>query len=196
MGAQVKKSELYEMLFCKALEGEKDCGGLLSYNYDSGEPITGFEQGRPLFVRTPDSRFDLANFMRTHLYSAVATLKIGMDLLLEKEQVQLDLLMGHGGYFKTRQVGQPFMAAAMNVPVAVMETAGEGGAWGIALLASYLVNQKPEQSLEEYLSQEVFHGSVGIVEQPDPANVEGFRNFMKRYQAGLAIQKAAVETLA
>lgn len=196
MGAQVKKSELYEMLFCKALEGEKDCGGLLSYNYDSGEPITGFEQGRPLFVRAPDSRFDLANFMRTHLYSAVATLKIGMDLLLEKEQVQLDLLMGHGGYFKTRQVGQPFMAAAVNVPVAVMETAGEGGAWGIALLASYLVNQKPEQSLEEYLSQEVFHGSVGIVEQPDPANAEGFRDFMKRYQAGLAIQKAAVETLA
>ena len=195
MGIQYNKHDLYEMLFTKSLEGEADCGGLLSYNYDSGEPITGFEEGRPLFVRTPDSRFDLANFMRTHLYSAVATLKVGMDLLFEKEHVQLDLLMGHGGYFKTREMGQPFMAAAMNVPVAVMETAGEGGAWGIALLAAYLVRKQPGQSLEEYLEQEVFHGEKGIVEQPNPETVKGFNEFMKRYKAGLAIQKAAVESL-
>lgn len=195
MGIQYNKHDLYEMLFTKSLEGEADCGGLLSYNYDSGEPITGFEEGRPLFVRAPDSKFDLANFMRTHLYSAVATLKVGMDLLFEKEHVQLDLLMGHGGYFKTREMGQPFMAAAMNVPVAVMETAGEGGAWGIALLAAYLVRKQPGQSLEEYLEQEVFHGDKGIIEQPDEEKVKGFNEFMKRYKAGLAIQRAAVESL-
>lgn len=195
MGMQVKKNDLYAMLFKKALEGENDCGGLLSYNYDSGEPITGFEQGRPLVVRTPDSLFNLANFMRTHLYSAVATLKIGMDLLFEKEHVALDLLMGHGGYFKTREVGQPFMAAAMNVPVAVMETAGEGGAWGIALLASYLTEHSQGQSLEDYLNQEVFHGSVGIVEQPDSDMVKGFNQFLERYKKGIEIQAAAVRTL-
>ena len=195
MGFEVKKHDLYEMLFCKALEGAPDCGGLLSYNYDSGEPITGFEEGRPLFVRTPDSQCNLANFMRTHLYSAVATLKIGMDILFQKEHVELDLLMGHGGYFKTRKMGQAFMAAALNVPVAVMETAGEGGAWGIALLAAYLLREKPEQTFEEYLNQQVFHGDTGIVEQPDPINVKGFNDFIARYQKGLAIQKAAVESL-
>lgn len=195
MGFEVKKHDLYEMLFCKALEGAADCGGLLSYNYDSGEPITGFEEGRPLFVRTPDSQCNLANFMRTHLYSALATLKIGMDILFQKEHVELDLLMGHGGYFKTRKMGQAFMAAAVNVPVAVMETAGEGGAWGIALLAAYLLREKPEQTLEEYLNQQVFHGDTGIVEQPDPINVKGFDDFIVRYQKGLAIQKAAVESL-
>lgn len=195
MGAKVSKSDLYGMLFRKALEGDADCGGLLSYNYDSGEPITGFEEGRPLFVRTPDSHFGLANFMRTHLYSALATLKIGMDILLEKEHVQLDLLMGHGGYFKTREVGQPFMAAAMNVPVAVMETAGEGGAWGIALLAAYRVCKAPGQTLEDYLSREVFHGSAGVTVQPDAAAVEGFRQFVERYRKGLEIQQAAVRCL-
>ena len=148
-----------------------------------------------LFVRTPDSQFDLANFMRTHLYSALATLKIGMDILFQKEHVGLDLLMGHGGYFKTQKMGLAFMAAAMNVPVAVMETAGEGGAWGIALLAAYLLREKPEQTLEEYLNQQVFHGNTGVVEQPDPTNVEGFNQFIARYQKGLAIQKAAVESL-
>ncbi len=126
------------------LEGDPDCGGLLAYNYFSGEHITGFEEGRPLFVRMPDSRFNLANFMRVHLYTALGALKTGLDILLKEEGVKLDKMLGHGGLFKTKGVGQKIMAGAIGVPVSVMETAGEGGAWGIALLASYMVNKDGE----------------------------------------------------
>ncbi|MDR1574837.1 MAG: FGGY-family carbohydrate kinase [Treponema sp.] len=194
-GSGIGKAELYEALYAKALEGERDCGDLLAYNYYSGEPITGLEQGRPLLVRMPDSRFTLANFMRTLLFSALATLKIGMDILTEKEQARLDRILGHGGLFKTKGVGQRFMAAALGAPVAVMESAGEGGAWGIALLAAYMLQKEPGETLESYLAEKVFAGNSGERMDPDPEDVRSFKQFMERYAAGLAIERAAVESL-
>ncbi|GHT00513.1 ATPase [Synergistales bacterium] len=193
VGAKLSKSALYETLYNKALEGDADCGGLLSYNYVSGEPTTGFAEGRALFVRAQDSRFTLANFMRTHLLSTVASLKIGMDILTEQEHVKLDQLLGHGGLFKTKTVGQTLMAAALNVPVTVMESAGEGGAWGIALLAGYLTNKAENETLEDYLANKIFEGNAGHSVPPNKQDVRGFGEFMKRYKNGLAIEKAAVE---
>ncbi len=195
LGVEVGESKLYELLFNKALTGDADGGGLLAYNYFSGESITAFEEGRPLFVRTPASRFTLANFMRVHLFSALGTLKLGMDILFEQEKVQIDQLLGHGGFFKTKDVGQKMMAAAMNVPVSVMETAGEGGAWGIALLASYLIHKSGNQPLEAYLSDKVFAGEKGSTIAPDQKDVAGFAVFMERYKNGLGIERAAVEGL-
>jgi len=189
---EVSQSEIFEKLFQKGMEGEADCGKMLSYNYFSGEPITGLEEGRPLFVHMPDSRFSLANFMRMHLYSAVATLRIGMDILFIDEQVKIGKLLGHGGFFKTKNVGQSIMAAALNIPVSVMETAGEGGAWGIALLASYMLHKGSGESLQSYLSTEVFTGAPGSTIYPDQANVIGFETFLDRYKAGLIIEKTAV----
>jgi sugar (pentulose or hexulose) kinase len=193
-GAQVEKSALYDAMYGKALEGEADGGGLLSYNYYGGEPITALEQGRPLFVRFPDSSLTLANFMRATLYSTMATLKIGMDILTEKEHIRLDRLLGHGGLFKTRGVGQRLLASALNVPVAVMESAGEGGAWGIALLAAYLV-LKSGETLEEFLDGKVFTGNAGTSVAPDAKDATGFAAFIKRYEKGLAVERAAVEHL-
>jgi sugar (pentulose or hexulose) kinase len=194
-GAEVKKPALYDALYRKALEGEAGGGGLLSYNYYGGEPITGLEQGRPLFVRMPDSSLSLANFMRTILYSAMATLKIGMDILTEKERIRLDRLLGHGGLFKTQGVGQRLLASALNVPVAVMESAGEGGAWGIALLAAYLSLKRETETLEDFLRDRVFARSSGEAINPDAEDRQGFADFMKRYRAGLAIERAAAECL-
>jgi sugar (pentulose or hexulose) kinase len=194
-GAKIDKAALYDALYFKALEGEKDCGGLLSYNFYAGEHLTGFEQGRPLFVRLPDSNFTLANFMRTILFSTMGTLKLGMDILTEKEQVHLDSLLGHGGLFKTKGVGQKLMAAALNTPVSVMESAGEGGAWGIALLASYMLQGRESGTLEQFLSEKVFSGKTGIRFEPDEKDVQGFKKFMERYSAGLNIEKAAVENM-
>ncbi|RHP34590.1 xylulokinase [Lachnotalea sp. AF33-28] len=196
MGIKVDMNQLFKTLYRKALEGDPDCGGLLSYGYYSGEHITHFEEGRPLFVRTPDSRFNLANFMRVHLFTALGALKTGMDILVKKENVKVDALLGHGGLFKTPQVGQQIMAGAMNVPVSVMETAGEGGAWGIALLASYLVHKEDGETLDRYLADKVFAGEKGSRIEPDPADVQGFEKFMERYSEGLAIERAAVEHLA
>ena len=167
----------------------------MAYNYFSGEPITGFDEGRPLFARRPDAKFTLANFMRSHLYSSLATLKIGMDILFKQEHVELDELMGHGGLFKTKGVGQSIMAAAANVPVTCMETAGEGGAWGIALLAAYRKDKKEGETLDTYLSDRVFAGQKGSTLAPDPADAAGFDEFIKAYQAGLPMEKAAVETM-
>lgn len=195
LGLEINQSRLFEMLFQKALTGDADGGGLLAYAYLSGEHITHLEEGRPLFVRTPESRFTLANFMRTHLFSALGALKIGMDILFEQEKVQLDQLLGHGGFFKTREVGQKMMAAAMNVPVSVMETAGEGGAWGIALLAAYMRDKSSGETLEKYLAEKVFAGQSGSTLAPVPADVAGFAAFMERYQRGLVIERAAVEGL-
>ncbi len=195
LGVQVDQSSLFEMLYKKALTGDADGGGLLAYNYFSGEHITHLEQGRPLFVRTPESRFNLANFMRVHLFSALGALKIGLDILLEQEQVRVDRVLGHGGFFKTREVGQRMMAAAMNVPVSVMETAGEGGAWGIALLAAYMIHRAADEPLEDYLADKVFSGQNGATVAPDPADVAGFAAFMERYKKGLVIEKAAVDGL-
>ena len=194
-GHPVEKSVLYDALYNKALEGESDCGGLLSYNYYGGETITGFEQGRPLFVRLPDSKLTLANFFRALLFSALGTLKAGMDILTENEGVTVERLLGHGGFFKTKGVGQRLMAAALSTPVAVMESAGEGGAWGIALLAAYRLRRAAGEPLEAYLNNKVFAGNSGQSVEPAPADELGFAAFMKRYLAGLAIERAAVEAL-
>jgi sugar (pentulose or hexulose) kinase len=195
LGVEISQSKLYEMLYKKALTGDADGGGLLAYNYFSGEPITNLEEGRPLFVRTPESRFSLSNFMRTHLFSALGTLKIGLDILFEQEQVKIDSVLGHGGFFKTEEVGQKMMAAAMNVPVSVMETAGEGGAWGIALLASYMLHKEEKEPLEAYLSHKVFAGENSTTIAPDQRDVDGFATFMERYKEGLPIERIAVDAL-
>jgi len=195
LGVEISQAKLFEMLYQKALTGDADAGGLLAYSYLSGEHITHLEEGRPLFVRTPESRFTLANFMRVNLFSSLGALKIGMDILFEQEKVKIDQLLGHGGFFKTKEVGQKLMAAAMNVPVSVMETAGEGGAWGIALLASYLLNKAANEPLEAYLTNQVFAGENGTTIVPDPADVAGFATFMERYKKGLGIERAAVDFL-
>jgi sugar (pentulose or hexulose) kinase len=195
MGMNVDMNKLFESLYNKALEGDFDCGGLLAYNYFSGEHITHFEEGRPLFVRTPESKFNLANFMRVHLFTSLGALKTGLDILIKKEGVQLDEILGHGGLFKTKDVGQKITAAAIDAPVSVMETAGEGGAWGIALLASYMLHKAENETLDDYLEQKVFAGKMGTKVYPDPKDVEGFNQFMKRYTKGLAIERAAVNNL-
>ena len=194
LGVNISESQLYELLYQKALAGDADAGGLLAYNYVSGEHITHMEEGRPLFVRTPESHFTLANFIRANLFSSLGALKIGMDILFEQEKVMLDQLLGHGGFFKTKEVGQKMMAAAMNVPVSVMETAGEGGAWGIALLTAYMLN-KQNEPLEAYLSDKVFAGGDAITIAPDQKDVDGFAAFMDRYKKGLGIERAAVDGL-
>jgi sugar (pentulose or hexulose) kinase len=194
-GAKIDKAALYDALYLKALEGEEDCSGLLSYNYYAGEHLTGIEQGRPLFVRLPDSNFTLANFMRTILFSIMGTLKLGMDILTEKEQVRLDNLLGHGGLFKTKGVAQRLMAGALNTPVSVMESAGEGGAWGIAILAAYMLQGRETGSLEKFLAEKVFKGMASSRLEPDTQDVRGFKKFMERYEAGLRIERTAVDIL-
>ncbi len=194
-GVEVDMTKLFSVLYNKAMEGDAECGGLLAYNYFSGEHVTGFEEGRPLFVRTPNSKFNLANFMRVHLFTALGALKTGLDILMKEENVKLDVLMGHGGLFKTKGVGQKIMAAAVNTPVSVMATAGEGGAWGIALLASYMVNKGEGETLSQYLEEKVFAGQESETLSPDAKDVEGFDAFIKRYSQGLAIERAAVDFL-
>lgn len=195
VGAKTDMDELFSLLYNKALEGDTDCGGLLSYGYYSGEFITGMEEGRPLFVRMPDSNFNLANFMRTHLYSVFGALRMGMDILTVKEQVQIESLLGHGGLFKTPVVGQKIMAAALNTPVSVMKTAGEGGPWGVALLAAYMIKHGETETLEQYLNERVFAGNKGSTAKPDQKDAEGFRQFMEHYKAGLLIERSAAEVL-
>ncbi len=194
-GIDVDMNRLFGTLYNKALEGDKDCGGLLAYNYFSGEHITGFNEGRPLFVRTPDAKFGLANFMRVNLYTSLGALKCGMDILLKEEQVKVDFIYGHGGLFKTKGVGQSILAAAMNAPVAVMETAGEGGAWGIALLAAYMIGKGEGETLDAYLNNRIFAGEKGTTMNPDPEDVAGFDKFIELYRAGLPIERAAVESM-
>lgn len=195
MGQKVDMNELYGTLYRKALEGDADCGGLLSYGYFSGEHVTGFEEGRPLFVRTPDAKFTLANFMRVNLFTALGAIKIGMDILFKEEKVTLDELLGHGGLFKTEGVGQKVVAAAVNVPVSVMRTAGEGGAWGIAVLANYMMKKGDGESLGDYLNSKVFAGEESVRVEPDAKDVAGFETFIERYKKGLAIERAAVDSL-
>ncbi|GAU78887.1 xylulokinase [Fusibacter sp. 3D3] len=192
IGVKMDKTELYNILYRQALEGDADCGGLLAYNYFAGEPITGFEEGRPLFARLPNSNFTLANFVRTLLFSAMGTLKIGMEILTEKENIQLDQLLGHGGLFKVQNVGQRLMAAALSVPVTVMESAGEGGAWGIALLAAYAREKASDETLEHYLNHHVFNLNSGVQVEPSQEDQAGFKVFMDRYTKGLMIEQAAV----
>ena len=194
-GKEVDPDRLFELLYQQGLAGEADCGGLLAYNYVSGEHITHLAEGRPLFVRTPESRFTLPNFMRAHLFSALGALKIGLDILFEQERVKVDRVLGHGGFFKTKEAGQRIMAAAMGVPVSVMETADEGGAWGIALLAAYLLRRTPQETLDAYLGRRVFAGKKGATIAPDKRDVAGFGVFMARYRKGLVIERAAVDGL-
>ncbi len=194
-GMEIDRNQLFAALYQKALEGDIDCGGLLSYNYVSGESLTGFAEGRPLFVRSAESRFNLANFMRVHIFTALGALKNGLDILLKEEGAKVDKIYGHGGLFKTPVVGQRILAAAMNTPVSVMETAGEGGAWGIALLASYMRRKAVGETLSEYLNEKVFGSQKGVTEQPVEHEVEGFEVFLKRYNEGLSIERAAVECL-
>ena len=192
LGVPVDMNEVYGKLYNNALKGDADCGGVLAYNYISGEPVTGLQEGRPLVVRSPNDKFNLANFIRSNLYATVAVLKLGNDILFKEEKVKVDRITGHGGLFKTKGVGQRILAAALNSPISVMETAGEGGAWGIALLAGYLINNKEYLSLADYLEKIVFGGNTGVEIAPTPEDVEGFNRYIEVYKSGLAIEQAAV----
>lgn len=192
-GMKIDKNDLYGVLYREALCADADCGGLVAYNYFSGEPVTGLNEGRPMFVRMPDAKFNLANFMRTHLYSAMATLKIGNDILLKEEHVKVDSLMGHGGLFKTPVVGQQLMAAAFNSPVTVMDTASEGGAWGMAVLAAFMMEKAADESLPDYLSNRIFAGQTGSTIEPKAEDVAGFDAFVEKYKSTLPAEKAAIQ---
>lgn len=194
-GVKVSGEDLYGKLYRKSLEGDADCGGLLSYGFLSGENIMDCPEGRPMFVRSPESKFSLANFMRSHLYASFASLKIGMDLLLQEEKISLDAIYGHGGIFKTQGVAQNYLAAALNTPVSVMETAGEGGPWGMALLAAYLVKKQPGETLEDYLGKRVFADALSISVDPDPKDVEGFQTYAKRFKDAIAIEQVAAKEI-
>lgn len=193
-GIDKGKGELYGLLYRHAMTGDADCGKVLAYNFISGEPVAGVmdQAGAPMVTRTEQSKFTLANLIRANLYSAFGTLKLGNDILMKKEHVKVDRLMGHGGIFKTKGVAQNILAAAMNAPVTVMETAGEGGAWGVALLASYRVNNPDGLSLEDWLNEKVFAGAVGETVQPDPQDVEGYDQWISIYRKGLEAEKAAI----
>ena len=195
MGMEANKGELFTRLFKKTLEGETDCGGLLSYNYFSGEGVTDLDEGRPVFVRMPNARFTLANFMRTHLLSALATLKIGLDILTQTEQVPIDKLYGHGGFFKTPEVGQRMLSAAVGAPVSVMETAGEGGPYGMALLGAYMLWRDEGESLADYLDHKVFADARASTLMADETDIAGFNVFLTRYKKALPMEKAAIEVL-
>ncbi len=190
-GQEVDLGQLYPLLYRKALEGAPDCSGIISFNYFAGEPLTATETGRPMLLRLPDSKMTIANFMRSQLYGAIATLKIGMDMLAREEQVESDRLLGHGGFFKTPGVGQQFLADALNVPITTTETAGEGGPWGMAILAAYMAQKAPGETLEDYLTNRVFCNAASTCVQPDPAGVAGFQSYLDRYIACLPAQKQA-----
>ena len=195
VGAKVDKNELYSLLFRKALEGEADCGGLMNYNYYSGEGVTDVDAGIPVFLRRPDAALTLPNFMRTQLLSALATLKIGLDILTGTENVPITRLYGHGGYFKTPEVGQRLLSAAVNAPVSVMETAGEGGPYGMALLAAYLLWREDGESLEDYLESKVFAGARSTTVMAEESEVRGFDAFLRRYRAAFPVEAAAGKLL-
>lgn len=192
MGAEIDKSSAYVVLFQKAMEGEKDCSGLMAFNYLSGEGVTDLDEGRPLFVRRPDAPMELATFMRTHIMSALATLKIGMDILTKEEKVRIDKLYAHGGFFKTPMVGQTMLSAAVKTPVSVMETAGEGGPYGMALLAGYMLNRHSGESLPDYLERAVFASARSVTLMANEEDIAGFDAFTERYKAALVVEKAAI----
>ncbi len=195
MGVKAGPGELFEKLYTRSLEGDKDCGGLLAYGYYSGENITMINEGRLAFLRTAESRFNLANFMRVHLYTSLGAVKIGLDILTDEEQVKVDRIMGHGGFFKTKGVGQRYLAAAAGAPVTVMDTASEGGAWGIALLAAYLADKMVGERLEDYLETRIFGELSGETVIPNERDTAGFHTFMERYKAGLSVERAAIEAM-
>jgi sugar (pentulose or hexulose) kinase len=194
LGKEVSKPVLYDTMLAQALTGEPDCGGLLSYGYVSGEHITGFTEGRPMFVRSSESRFNLPNFMRAHLFTSLCALRTGLNVLFNEEGVKVDEIKGHGGFFKSAEVGQKIMAAATGTPVSTLKTAGEGGAWGMALLAAFMIRKDKNVALTDFLSH-VFKGSVQAAVKPDSEDVKGFDIFFERYHRGLEIEKAAVTYL-
>ena len=191
-GVEVQKSELYDKLYAAALSGEPDCDGIVSYNYHSGEHVTGFTEGKPLVMRSPSSKLNTSNLMRSLIYSCMSTLKIGMDILINEEKITLDKIYAHGGLFKSPVTGQRFLASALGVPVALMESAGEGGAWGIALLASYLVRKESGEILEAYLEKRVFDGKTGSCMTPDENDMAGFAKYIEKYKSALEVEKTAV----
>ena len=194
MGVQTDAGEVFTRLFKKSLEGEKDGGGLVSFNYFAGEPVTGLSEGRPMLIRTPDARMNMANFMKTQIYASLETLKAGMEIM-NREKVAIDEVYGHGGLFKTEGVAQKLLAAAIHAPVTVMETAGEGGAWGIALLAEYTLKRSENETLEDYLGNRVFAGMKKLTTAPDPEDEKGFDSYMEKFMRCIPAQKAAVEGL-
>ena len=193
-GAEIGMNAIYEAMFHAAMTADPDCGGLVNYSYLSGEPIAGLEEGRPLFARLPDASFTFANFARAQLYGAIATLKLGMDILA-KEDVKIDTLTGHGGFFKTPGTAQNLLSSALDTPVTTMETAGEGGPWGMALLSAYRVNRAGGETLEDYLDKKVFAGSMGVTARPVKADADGFRAYIQRYFQAMSAERTAVETL-
>ena len=192
MGVDVSYYKVLDKMFETALAGDKDCGGLVGYNYLSGEVITGLDSGKPLFFRGPDSKFTLENFNRTQLCSAAATLSIGMEILAD-EDVKVDRILGHGGYFKAPVAGQTIMSAALGAPVSVMKTAGEGGPWGVAILANYMKNKAEGESFEAYLDAKVFAGQDSTEVMATEEDIAGFKVYLENYKKGLAAEKAAVE---
>lgn len=192
LGMEISIYKVLDKMFESALAGDKDCGGLVAYNYLSGEVITGLDSGKPMFFRGPDSKFTLENFSRVQLCSAAATLSIGMEILAD-EDVKIDRILGHGGYFKAPVAGQKIMGAALNAPVSVMKTAGEGGPWGVAILAEYMVSKAENEALDEYLENKVFAGQDSTEIAPDADDIAGFKAFLDNYKKGLAAEKAAVE---
>lgn len=194
-GCRLTKSRLYDLLYQTALEGESDCGGVLSCNYVSGEPITGFDEGVPFILRSAEAKLTIGNLMRSFLFSAIVALRIGMDILTEQENVQLKRICGHGGMFKTERVGQQLMAAALKTPVVVLESAGEGGAWGIALLASYVVRKEKEETLERYLEKEVFTAELGEEFIPLQKDIIGFEVFSEHLRKMLSVEQLAIEKM-
>ncbi|MBR5869085.1 MAG: ATPase [Clostridia bacterium] len=195
IGMPISRPQALDALFFAANDADPDCGGVINYNFFSGEHIVGLTEGRPMLVRGENANFNFANFARSALYSATATLRIGMDILMEKEQVRVDSLLGHGGFFKATGVGQKVLASALNTPISVMQTAGEGGPWGMALLAAYMANKEDGESLEAYLANKVFAAAESSTVAPDPAMHEGFNTYLSRYKAGLPAEQAAVDTL-
>ena len=188
-------TKLFSTLYNRALEGDADCGGLISFNYFSGEGVTKFSEGRPLFVREQNAKMNLANFMRSNLYASLATLKIGCDIMLKEEGVKVDSITGHGGLFKTKGVGQSVLAAALNAPVSVMETAGEGGAWGMAVLANFVIQKAAGETLDQYLESKVFVGMNKETIAPDPAAVKGFDAYTESYKKAIEVEKAAIKAV-
>ncbi len=194
-GIKIDRGQLFTLLFKKALEGEPDCGGVLSYNYFSGEGVTDLDEGRPLLARDPDARLTLANFMRAHLLSALATLKIGLDILTDQERVRIDRLYGHGGFFKTPGVGQRMLSAAAGVPVSVMETAGEGGPYGMALLAGYMLWREDGETLEDYLENKIFASAASSTLMAERSDIDGFNAFLEKYVRCLPVERLAARLL-
>jgi len=191
----INVSDVYKLLYQSALNGKFDCGGLTSVNYFSGEPVVKINDGIPLFIRKPDDEFNLSNFMRTHIYSSFATVKIGLDLLFNDQEIKINKLLGHGGLFKIEKIAQQMLASSLNTPVEVTNSASEGGAWGIAILAEYLSHKEQNQSLEEYLNKKIFADTNSIVCYPNQEETEGFNIFLERYKKTLQVENFAVKLI-